>query len=90
MVSDIRVIDEKNTEVHVSKGPPMHCWETSLGRFEFNPEEFPSKLKLLYIFIRVSFLTGLQHVQCFLRVLLGFLIFNEKESVSILERRSFC
>ena len=53
-VSDIRVIDERNTEVHLAKSSPVYYWETSLGKFEFSPEEFPSKLKLLYIFIRVS------------------------------------
>ncbi|XP_075261500.1 protein unc-79 homolog isoform X3 [Convolutriloba macropyga] len=51
-VSDIRVIDERNTEVHLAKSSPVYYWETSLGKFEFSPEEFPSKLKLLYIFIR--------------------------------------
>ena len=57
-VSNIRIIDDTNTEVQVPRVQPYYYWETSLGDFEYIPETFPSKLKLLYIFIRVSLSLG--------------------------------
>ena len=64
-VSNIRIIDDTNTEVHVPKVQPYYCWETSLGDFEYSPDTFPSKLKLLYIFIRVSCMCSYMNWQHF-------------------------